>query len=364
MERFLKQIDENTVPLIQSIIIKWILTNEYIFPSQDYSCDLEKRKKELFFDLDKKFKKLNEIKTENPILLKEIQMAQNRINFFKEIYDIEAHKLNNDRTYKKMPDYNFYSKKFFGIDFEDIEKIDYLPQKNEHINKAISKQNMLKLLKLTKDFIPDLKIDFGKYPNFVVSIKRWILIPEKDVYNLQELITLFFHEMSHYVRWLNMKQNVWFVKQLFDFNELEEGLALYNEYYYWNQVVNYGKYYPFYHKIYNYLFLDLSYEQKQQKVYEILSYKWFSLEKANNFFQRFYRFAPLWGKQMLLKDAIYYNSYKKVNELLEDWYDLDLLMSIKWGLFSIENLVNKKQLNNFNHKKYFETMVKEIRKLA
>ena len=357
-------IQDNTPPLIRTIVINWVLTNKFIFPFSEVIYDLKENKKVFETKLKKYENNLNSINTNNLIINREKYIALKRIDFFKQIYDIEANKLDKNQDFWNLPDYDKYSKIFFWATSKDIEKISYLPKKNKKLNKIISKKQMIHFLNKTREFIPNLQISFDNYPNFVVSVKKWVLVPDKYEYNLQEIITLFFHEMSHYIRGLNMKRNLWFVTQLSDNWELEEGFALYNEYFYWNQIIDYGTYYPYYHKIYNYLMDEnLSFEEKKQKVEEILSYKWFSKEKSYNFFQRFYRFAPLGWEKMLLKDSIYYNSYKKVNQLLKEWYDLNLLMSIKWGLQSIEYLMDWKKLNNFEFRKYFEVMVKEVRKI-
>lgn len=366
MKNILNEIKKLKVPMLKYRIINWKYTNISYFPFllQTDIYDFWRYKKVFEDDIKQKRKKLLEIQKKyisDPIILKEVEHILIKMNFNLIAYDVEASKLDPNYKYKELPDYNFYSKEFFWTKFEDINEIDYLPEKN-NFNIFLDKTNVLKLLVKVSEFIPEFKFEFSSVPNFVYN--KWtIFITDKEKYSIQEIITLFFHEMTHFLRWYNMRKNLDFLYVFVDNYELEEWLALYNEHYYWNQIINYWDYYPYYHKIYNILFKKQSIDKKLKQVKDILSYKWFSEEKAELYFYRFYRFAPLWGEKMLLKEAIYYNSLNKVKDLFNNWYDIDTLISMKGWLNSIKYFLEWKKVKNYNFRKLFDTMVKEIKKI-
>lgn len=340
--------------------------HRWMFPS--FSNKIEKLKEDKKL-LDQKVKENNKnlkklYKNQNNILLKkEIEYILNNNNLILESFDIEANKLNPDWKVKnKLPDYDYFSKKIYWITSKDMEIIWKLPSCNPNYKIKISKNNFLKLISKVEKHFNKIKFKIWNYPNFAVS-KFTIKVPEKKEYNLQEIITLFFHEMTHFIRFDNMQTNLWFTYQFSDKNELEEWLALYNEYFYWNQIIDYGEYFPYYHKVYNILMKPWTIEEKLDNMYKILSCKWFIKEKTYKYFYRFYRFTPLWWEKFIFKEAIYYTSYQKVKDLLNQWIDLNYLMSIKWGINSINYFFEWKNTNNINYKKYFKTMVKEIRNI-
>jgi len=363
--KVLQSISKNTLCTICTVIKKNKIYTKSMFPS--FSVNTKKLKQDKL-NLQKKIKSLNknleEIKKQSNIQLieSEINYSLTKHQLLIESFDIEANKLNpNYKITGSYPNYDYFSKKIYKITKKDIEKIGDLPEKKD-FNVFISKEKVQKLLNLAKDFFPKLNPKIGNYPNFSVS-KYTIKIPEKSFYNVQEIITLFFHEMSHFIRFLNMEKNVWFVYKFSDSNELEEWIAIYNEYLYWNQIIDYWKYYPFYHKVYNILMQKASSEKKFHQMFKVLSYKWFDEDKCIKYYYRFYRFVPLGGEDFIFKEAIYYNWYKNVNQLLKDWESLDKLFSLKWWINTINYLMDWKQIKNVNYKKYFETMVKEIKKL-
>ena len=299
----------------------------------------------------------------NTLIKQEIKYALNKNNLILQSFDVEANKLNSEwKLPEILPDYDYFSKKIYWIDSKDIQIIWNLPKYNLNYQIIISQDNFKKLIMKAESFFDKINFKIWDYPNFAVS-KFTIKIPEKKEYNLQEIITLFFHEITHFIRFDNMQTNLWFTYQFSDKNELEEWLALYNEHFYWNQIIDYGEYFPYYHKVYNVLMKKWTIEEKLDDMYEILSCKWFTKEKTYKYFHRFYRFTPLWWEKFIFKEAIYYTSYQKVKDLLNQWIDLNYLMSMKWGINSINYFFEWKKTNNVNYKKYFETMVKEIKKI-
>jgi len=338
---------------------------KWMFPSLSTKLeDIEKDKQLLLNKVKEYNKKLLEIKnkTTNEVLLKEIDYVIVKNKLLKETFDIEAKKLNSDYKIKDdYPNYDYFSKKIYWVDKSDIYEIWVLPCNRRFENYKISIDWFKQLLKNAEDFFPNIDIQFWSYANFSVN-KDMIKIPIKNFYNIQEIITLFFHEMSHYVRYLNTKRNLGFF-HIFSTNyKLEEWLALYNEHYYWNQILNYGEYYPYYHKVYNVLIKKLSPEEKFEQMYKILSCKWFDKEKVKKYYIRFYRFAPMHKEDFLLKESIYYFSYQNVKKYLDKWISLDYLMSSKWDLETIGYFLKWKNINNIDYKSFFEKMVIEIKK--
>jgi len=361
----IKQISNNTLCLVCHRIKENKFFHKEMFPS--FSTNLKKLnqdKRKLKEKISKLNKNLKEILEQNndPLIKKEIEYNLSVHQLLLESFDIEANKLNPEyKITGSFPDYDYFSKQIYKISKQDIEQINYLP-KEKKLDIFISKKEVQKLLNLTKDFFPELNPEFWNYSYFS-SNNFTIKIPEKTSYNIQEIITLFFHEMSHFIRFLNMKRNIWFLYRFSDLSELEEWIAIYNEYLYWNQIIDYGQYYPYYHKIYNILMQKILPEEKFNQMFKILSYKWFNKDKCTTYYYRFYRFVPLNGENFIFKEAIYYNWYKKVKQLIKNWNSLDKLFSLKWWIQTINYLIDWKQLKNVNYKKYFETMVKEIKKL-
>jgi len=336
-----------------------------MFPS--FSTKIEKLKQDKK-NLLEKIEKYNEYlinekdKTNDKILKQEIDYILVKHKLLKDTFDIEANKLNPDyKIESSYPDYDYFSKKIYWITKSEIEEIWDLPCKMWFDKIKISLEKFNNLVEKAKTMLPWADIKVGDFANFSVSWNT-IKIPKKDSYNIQEVITLFFHEFSHHIRYVNMKRNLWFYYQFSTNHELEEWIALYNEYYYGNQIINYGKYYPYYHKVYNVLMQKLSPEEKFNKMYEILSCKWFSKEKVQKYYWRFYRFVPLHGEDFIFKEAIYYKSYQRVKEYLSKWISLDYLMASKWNKQTIDYFLKWKKLNNFDHKWFFEAMVKGIKK--
>ena len=211
--------------------------------------------------------------------------------------------------------------------------------------------------------IPELKWNFWSF--IWLSHDFWILnIPDDKEYNIKRIIAIFFHEMTHFFRYLNWKKNLWFSYKFEDYNDLEEGITTYNEYLYWNKIINYWKYNAYYDKCYQVLLEDISEEMKKEKIFNVLKNKWFNKNKTDLLFTRFYRYTKIWSNKLFLKELIYSNAYKNVIKLLEeDKNNYKKIMSWNIWLFELEeNLLNSDK--NFDSKKYFDIMVEEIKKIV
>lgn len=187
-------------------------------------------------------------------------------------------------------------------------------------------------------------------------------IPNKENYNLKEVITLFFHEMSHFIRMYNTFTNLGIEYTFYNNYELEEGIAIYNEHHYWNQIIDYGEYYPWYDKIYNILFRDdLTNLQKEEMMFHILHFRWVNESKTKKYFQRFYRYSPLWWTELFLKESIYSRSLKRVQSLVEEGYTISYLMRVKWNIDVIKELTERYNIKeNSIHEEYFDIIKNKI----
>lgn len=92
-----------------------------------------------------------------------------------------------------------------------------------------------------------MKYNVWNHINFFVRPDTWFWMPDKNKYYIKNLLVLIFHEMAHYIRNYNNKIIFWNYFSFFDANTFEEWLALNNEYFYWNNILNneYWSYYPF-----------------------------------------------------------------------------------------------------------------------
>lgn len=96
-------------------------------------------------------------------------------------------------------------------------------------------------------------------------------------------------------------------------------MAIYNEFFYANQVIDYGVHNPFYDKCFQYLLSDLlTEEEKLQKITELLAMRGYDVRKSKDYYDRFYKFAMIGSKHLYLKDLVYTKAYNTVKELLED----------------------------------------------
>jgi hypothetical protein len=219
---------------------------------------------------------------------------------------------------------------------------------------------LVALVQKSKVHCPELEFKYWNFTGF--SHNGWVLkVPNRKSYSLQNLITLFFHETTHFFRTLNWKRNLGFPFQFSWYSTLEEGIAIYNEYLYGNKICNYGSFFPYSNLCIRVLLTDVSQEEKREKLFEILSCKWFTRERSDLYYYRFYKYCQLWGTHVFLKDLIYYNWYKNVSKLIrKNSYNYENIMA--WDIWVQELqqwLVTPD--NNYNHKLFFQKMVKEIK---
>ena len=367
----LEKISEIEVELIETKLVDWKILNLVLFWDK-IPKDLVKYKIVFLKNMLKKTNKLLEIIEElnndinkvslAPCLEKEIFVKIKKIDFLKKVYDVEANKLDSSYEVKEtLEDYDYYNKIFYWFTKDNLKE-EITISENEEIDVFISKEKLIELLNFSKNIIPELKWNFWSF--VWLSHDFWILnIPDEKEYNIKRIIAIFFHEMTHFFRHLNWKNNLWFSYKFEDYNDLEEGITTYNEYYYWNKIINYWKYNAYYDKCYQVLLEDISEENKKEKIFNILKNKGFSRKKTDLLYTRFYRYSKIWWNQLFLKELIYNNAYKNVIKLLkENENNYEKIMSWNIWLFELEeNLLNSDK--NFDELKYFNIMVEEIKKI-
>jgi hypothetical protein len=219
----------------------------------------------------------------------------------------------------------------------------------------LEKEEVIELLEFTKRIFNNLNWDFWNFWNMFHS--SWILkIPNKNNYNIREVIVLFFHEMTHFIRYSNTIKNLWFNYTFEDYWTLEEWIALYNEYYYWNKIIKYWEYNPYYDLCFQVLQEKISEEEKKEKIYNILKNKWFSKEKSLSYYFRFYRYSIVGTQKFFLKDLIYTKSYNLVKKLLLNKKNYDKIMSWRIWLKQLDFL----GIKNTDYIKYFENLQNKL----
>lgn len=295
---------------------------------------------------------------EQQILLQEIANRLLRLEFLRYIYNTEAKKI-DPRVQVHYPySIEIYNKAFFWVSKKDVWEHMRLEKCRTYEN-IYKKSELLELIQKAKAFCPELDFVFWKYTNLSHS-SGVLKIPNQTHYNLQNIITLFFHETTHFFRTLNGKRNLWFAFQFAWYLTLEEWMAIYNEYYYGNKICDYGEFIPYYNLCISVLLLDIEEEEKKEKIYQILSCKWFDRERSYQYYNRFYKYCELWGTHLFLKDLIYYNGYRKVKKLIrKDPLNYERIMA--WDIW-IQELNQWLVLpeNNYPHKAFFQYMLKEI----
>ncbi len=371
--KLLKEVSKNNIQLIkplkksnitQNPVIFWygkvpnLKEYRYIYLWKLYNQKLKLEK------INKRIKKLkNELWPQKYKILKsEISYIYKKIDFLKNVYDFEANKI--DPKYKiSYPDmdYDYYNKAFFWVKKLDI-CFDVVIEPDNNNYQYINKNTLKELLDYSKQKVPWLKYKFWSYA--FMSHSSWTLvIPNKKEYSSRELVTLFFHEMTHFFRRYNNIKNYGTTHWFSDYMKYEEWFALYNEYYYWQKIIPWISYNPFYDACYCVLLNNkLNKKQKQEKIYKILKVKWFSREKAMHYYYRFYRYSSFKSDQFFLKDLIYTKWYKKVKRLLkQNKKNYDLLFSWRiWPKIFKTDLVDAS--NNFDTKLYFDSILLEINK--
>lgn len=322
----LKMINKNTVDLLAPIIIKsnWKIINKAIF--SDWIPDNIVNHKRNLLSRNKtkrnnllKFKETDFSifsKCQTNILKKEIDYAIIKLNFIEEVYDIEANKFDSNYLIdKKSIKYDFYNRKLYRVTSKDLNR-NVVIKRNINQLESITKEQLIELLKYAKTLHNWIKYRFWKYIN--LSHTSWILrIPNKETYDIKMVITIFFHELTHFFRYINSYNNLWFIYSFRWYLLLDEGIALYNEYYYWNKITNLWKFNSYYDKCYKILLTNSSVKKKKDLIYDILSNKGFTRDKADDYYYRLYRYSILWSKNFFLKDLSYAKWYKIVKDLIK-----------------------------------------------
>lgn len=372
-EIYLKKISRINIELISWIFMQWdSIVNSSIFGSK-IPKDIFSHKKNFFSSLNKKEWELLKIqaqiqwsqeleKKKKQSLQDEVFMRLQKIFFVKSVYDIEAQKINPYIIPHTDIPYSYFNTIFFWSDAPLINTEKYISQiKGEKIPSIFfSRKQLQELIEYSHSLFPEVVFQFWNYQN--MSHKKGVLlIPERKKYSIQNIITLFFHELTHFFRWYNGERNLGFRYSFWNYSPLEEGIAIYNEYFYWNKIINYGSFIPYYDICLSILQKNISEQEKKDKIYWILSHKNFSRKKSDIYYYRFYRYTPVWGKELFLKDAIYSKGYKQVKKLLkEDPTNYEKILSGHIGFWELKLWIMPSN-NNVASKEYFLAMTKKIK---
>ena len=229
-------------------------------------------------------------------------------------------------------------------------------------NTTITFLELDSLIKYAQTLCKDLKFEFWDFPNFSHH-KGTIYITKKSKYNIQNLISIFFHETTHFFRSYNSHANLWFRYKFIDYADFEEWIAIHNEYRYGNKLTKYGKFNPYYNLCYKVLLKDISEREKKEEIYQILKCKWYSRKKSELYYYRFYKYCDFWWRNLFLKDLIYWNGYKNVKRILANNPD-DYEKLMAWQIWLKEfndNIISCSQ--NFNTNEFFNSMIKELKNI-
>lgn len=296
----------------------------------------------------------------------EFNYMMERLNFLLESYDIESSKIwNKIKLNDNIYNLDYYNNIFFKTNNKEIFKNnnDIFPIYWEKTKEKISKNRLIELLEKVKIIIPNLLYTFWEF-SYMSHSKGTLKIPEKSEYTIKNVIILFFHELTHFLRRQNQINNYWFDYSFSDYMDFEEWIALYNEYYYWNLLINwwYWEYFP----IYDYLYSILKYtpisSKKDTFMNSLITLKWVSEKTAEDYYNRFYRYTiPGWDK-FFLKESCYNKWLQNVKKELEDNRDnYNKIMSWRigysiYGNFHIYWETNKNILLDW----VFEILKKEL----
>lgn len=255
--------------------------------------------------------------------IKDIKNKISKLKFLIHVYDVESHKLNKNYNIDVLNYdnvfYNNYSKKIYGITRKDIISThDYVlfPKRRNDIsyNNLFSKHDLENLIIIISKLLPSsLSFKFSKNIGNMFHNCWEIIIPDQEKYSIKEIIVIFFHEVTHFIRYYNSKINIWFDYKFYDYNDFEEWLAIYNEYKYWNLIVDIWEYMPIYDILYNILLSEESTISKKRKFKRLCMYYRIPEYKINNLYKRFHRYTFQWQNKFLFKEIVYNKSYKKVN---------------------------------------------------
>jgi len=377
LKKYLEILSNNDIEVIrwfQKIKYNWknIYINPAIFDS-NFTWDLIKYKNYFIEKINNKkdilIKIWEEVFFNNYLIWNDLLIFKNELNtliekanFLIKVYDIEANKIDHNYKIKDIiSDYDYYNSIFFNTSKKDIKKtsIEYIESYSDIL---FTKDELLILLNKAKNYVPWLKYEFWNFWN--LSHYHWTLrIPDSDTFNIRTIIVIFFHEMTHFFRYLNWLNNLGFNYSFSDYVNFEEWLANFNEIKYWNQIIEYWDFIPYYNISYSILLEDISIDNKIEKIYQLLKNKWFNRKKSKSYFYRFYKFSKIWWKDFFLKDLIYSKSYKLISEYLKDFSKYEKLMAWKIWLCEYENNLISPD-NNFDSIWFFEIIKNDILTLS
>jgi len=382
LKKYLKKISEVKIELIETKLVDWKILNLVIFWDKIPEDLIEYKTVFLKNMLEKTEKLINIIEeisnspiipfhkgdehilteTDKKIIEKEIFVKLKKIEFLKKVYDVEANKLDsNYEINEELENYDYYNEIFYWFTKENLKQ-EIIISENKDLDIFVSKEILVELLEFSKNIIPELQWNFWSFAG--LSHDDWILnIPDEKEYNIKRIIAIFFHEMTHFFRYLNWKNNLWFDYIFADCDNLEEGITTYNEYYYWNKIINYWKYNAYYNKCYQILLKNISETEKKEQIFQVLKNKWFNKQKTDILYTRFYRYTKIASNKLFLKELIYNNAYKNVSKLLEDNPEnRKRIMAWNIWLSELENNLIKSS-KNFDELEYFDIMVEKIKNI-
>lgn len=369
---YLKQIKKNTVFLFNAKKIEGKVVNQAVFWKEkidDYHAykkvflEKMKEKKLALMHLREELYAKEENFLHRDIVEWELDYQIEVINFLVYTYDIEAKKLNPNYEGEddiNAIDYDHFNEVFWGV------KKDYLNQKftlskKKKIDIYLTQEEVKELLDYAKTILPEIRYDFWDYPNLAFN---WGLlkIHNEKLFHVKDVISLFFHEMTHFFRYHNGIRNLGFFYSFSDYPTLEEGIAIYNEFRYGNRLIEYGGKDPIYDICFQYLLEDISEEEKIKKLQRLLSLKGFNNKKVHDYYDRFYRFTQIGSKNFYLKDLIYTISYKNVEKLIkEDDHNYERIMVGRVGIHTYRKGIIKPD-RNLDSEKFFSQMENMLRK--
>lgn len=372
LQELLEKLSQNQIAINWRIEENdWELINTTIFWNK-FRWDVMSYKLEYFQKLRKKernilklqkqtyWEKLSE--KDSAIIHSEINSVLLKIQFLRERFDIEAKKVEPDIYASERGNMDYYNLAFFWVTKKDIWKNNPITS-CQYYEEKYSYSTLLDLILYAQSICPELKFEFGKFPNL---IHRWgtILIPKKRFYTIRTIITIFFHETTHFFRSFNGEKNLWFKYWFSNYYQLEEGIAIYNEYLYGNKITNIWKFIPYYNACFEILLKDVTEDEKINSIFQILQCKWFNLEQSKKYYNRFHRYCSFWSSDFYLKDLVYNKWYKNVINLIhKNPENYNLIMAWDIWIKEIEQWLISSD-NNYNSTLFFKKMVLKIKTLS
>ena len=373
LKSYLKEIKKNIIFLFNAKKIWDIVINTAVF-WQEIPEDLVSYKEVFLSDMKNRKMNLMKIREDiydneenflyKDILEEEIDYQIDVINFLVYTYDIEAQKI--DPNYKIVDDldnidYDHFNKSFWWLSKWYLDQ-EFQLSKRSSLDIYLSKNEVIYLLESARLIIPKIRYDFGNYPN--LAFNWWLLkIHDSEKFHVKDAISLIFHELTHFFRFENTKRNLWFFYSFSDYPTLEEGIAIYNEFKYWNRLIDYWWKDPIYDICFQYLLEDISEEEKKKKIWKLLRVKWFWKTKIEDYYNRFYRFTMIWSKNLYLKDLIYTKWYNNVKQLIEEDPDnYERILAWRVWVHTVRKGIIKPN-NNLDSRAFFDEMEIIFKKL-